>query len=80
MGRRMLTAVADTAITRTLALALRTIGSLERLAAYLGAPQSALRDWMEGRSEAPIDIYLRALDLVARGPLAEPPEGGSRKP
>jgi DNA-binding transcriptional regulator YiaG len=75
MGVRMLfAAVTDTAITRTLALALRTIGSLERLAAYLGTTPATLLDWMEGRSEAPTIVYLRALDLVARGPL-----GGSRK-
>ncbi len=63
-------AVTDTSVTRTLALALRTIGSLERLAEYLGAPEALVTEWLEGRRDAPTLAYLRALDLVARGPFA----------
>jgi len=60
----------DTSITRTLGLALRTLGSRERLAAYLGVTEERLGEWLEGRREPPTDAYLRALDLVARGPFA----------
>lgn len=78
MGWHMLlAAVEDNSVTRTLALALRTIGSLERLAEYLGVPEAMLRDCIEGRRDAPTAVYLRALDLVARGPFASP-QGGKR--
>lgn len=60
----------DTSITRTLGLALRTVGSRERLAAHLGVTADRLAEWLDGRQEPPTDIYLRALDLVARGPFA----------
>jgi DNA-binding transcriptional regulator YiaG len=65
----LLDAVTDTSVTRTLALALRTIGSLARLAEYLGASEPLVMDWIEGRCDAPTSAYLRALDLVARGPF-----------
>jgi len=63
-------AVADTSITRTLTLALRSLGGAERLALHLGVSESRLREWLAGRSEPPIDVYLRALDVVAKGPFA----------
>jgi len=62
--------VVDTSITRTLGLALRTLGSRERLAQHLGVTVERLEGWLEGRQEPPTDVYLRALDLVARGPFA----------
>jgi hypothetical protein len=62
-------AVTDTSITRTLARALRALGSRERLAAYLGVPEAELAEWLAGRGEPPTAIYVRALDLVARGPF-----------
>jgi DNA-binding transcriptional regulator YiaG len=66
----METLVLDTSVTRTLVLALRSVGGRERLAARLGVSEARLRDWLEGRVEPPIEIYLRALDLVAKGPFA----------
>lgn len=62
--------VVDTSVTRTLGLALRTVGSRDRLAAQLGVTEARLEEWLEGRQEPPTEIYLRALDLVARGPFA----------
>jgi len=61
--------VADNSVTRTLALALRTIGGRARLAEYLGVSESLLQEWLESRREPPTLIYLRALDLVASGPF-----------
>ena len=65
----MQAAVADNSVTRTLRLALRTIGGRALLAEYLGISESLLQEWLDGRSEPPTLIYLRALDLVARGPF-----------
>jgi DNA-binding transcriptional regulator YdaS (Cro superfamily) len=69
---RMLAAiVADTSITRTLALALRSIGGRELLADYLGVTEAQLEDWLAGRRTPPTAIYVRALDIVASGPFAK---------
>jgi len=63
-------AAVENSVTRTLALALSTIGTLERLAQYLGVSQKQLEQWMEGRGKPPTRIYMRALDLVASGPFS----------
>ncbi len=65
----MQAAVADNSVTRTLALALRTIGGRAPLAEYLGATEALLQEWLDGRREPPTSIYLCALDLVANGPF-----------
>ena len=72
----MQAAVADNSVTRTLALARRTVGSHAQLAAYLGVSELLLQEWLEGRSEPPTLIYLRALDLVASGPFTRPQRHG----
>ena len=74
----MQAAVANNSITRTLALALRSIGNLERLAEYLDVPTTILEEWLDGRREPPTSIYVRALDLVARGPFTAPQRGAER--
>ena len=63
------TMVGNTSITRTLERALRAMGSVQRLAQYLGVSPAQLEDWLAGRGKAPNAVYLRALDLVARGPF-----------
>ena len=63
-------AAVDTSVTRTLALALSTIGSLERLAQYLGVAQADIVQWIEGEGRPPIRVYMKALDLVASGPFS----------
>ena len=65
----MQAAVADNSVTRTLALALRTLGSRSRLAEHLDVTEPLLQEWLDGRRTPPTSIYLRALDLVASGPL-----------
>ena len=63
------TIVGNTSIIRTLERALRAMGSIQRLADYLGVSPAQLEDWLAGRGKAPNTVYLRALDLVARGPF-----------
>ena len=60
----------DNSVTRTLALALSTIGSLQRLAEHLGVDEQQLLQWIEGEGKPPIRIYMKALDLVASGPFS----------
>jgi hypothetical protein len=48
-------------ITRTLAVALCSIGSLERLAAYLEVSEAQLIDWLVGGRQPPTTIDVRAL-------------------
>ena len=73
MATHMLTpAMADTSITRTLGRALLAMGSLERLADYLGVSEAQLLDWLEGERKPPTSVYTRALDLVSRGPFIPP--------
>jgi hypothetical protein len=66
----------ETAQTRTLHRALEIAGTPERLAEMLGAPAADLPDWLSGERATPNEIYLRALDLVSRGPHHKP---GRRK-
>jgi hypothetical protein len=61
--------VADNSITRTLARALRSLGSLERLAEHLDVSPELLQEWLDGRRQPPTRVYMRALDLVAGGPF-----------
>ena len=61
--------VADNSITRTLARALHTLGSLERLAEHLDVSPELLRHWLDGSRQPPTRVYMRALDLVAGGPF-----------
>ena len=71
MGALMILAAAmENSVTRTLTRALRSMGSLERLAEHLGVSESQLMQWLTGNGRPPTPIYLRALDLVARGPFA----------
>ena len=60
----------ENSVTRTLSLALTTIGSLEQLAQYLGVTQQQIVHWIEGEGRPPIKIYMKALDLVASGPFS----------
>ena len=68
--RMLATIVANTSVTRTLERARRSLGSVARLADYLGVSQAELNEWLAGRRKPPTTIYTRALDIVARGPFA----------
>jgi len=70
MQQVLMQVAVETSVTRTLALALSTVGSLERLAQYLGVQEGELEQWMEGKGNPPTRIYMKALDLVASGPFS----------
>jgi len=56
----------DTASIRTLRRALATIGSEERLAAELNVSLVDLASWLAGERIAPSEVFIKALDIVAR--------------
>ena len=56
----------DTASIRTLRRALATVGSEERLAAELEVSVVDLSSWLSGERIAPSEVFIRALDIVAR--------------
>ena len=56
----------DTASIRTLRRALATVGSEERLAAELGVSLVDLASWLAGERVAPSEVFMKALDIVAR--------------
>jgi hypothetical protein len=56
----------DTASIRTLRRALATLGSEERLAAELNVSLVDLASWLSGERIAPGEVFIRALDIVAR--------------
>jgi len=60
-------ATPDTAHTRTLRRAVEVAGGPEPLAAALGVALPDLAAWMAGARRLPTEVFLRALDLVARG-------------
>jgi hypothetical protein len=56
----------DTASIRTLRRALATLGSEERLAAELQVSLVELSSWLSGERVAPSEVFIKALDIVAR--------------
>ena len=56
----------DNASIRTLRRALATLGSEERLAAELHVSLLDLSSWLSGERIAPGEVFIKALDIVAR--------------
>jgi len=56
----------DTASIRTLRRALATLGSEERLAAELEVSVIDVASWLAGERIAPREVFMKALDIVAR--------------
>lgn len=48
--------------------AAETLGGNRKLAAFLHVPPDELRGWLEGNVAPPLQAFLQALDLAARGP------------
>lgn len=68
---------------RTLQRATQVAGGVERLAFYLKVRPSRLRLWLQGRVSPPLDVFLRAVDLLTQNDgLLEPParESGAGNP
>ena len=59
----------STVYTRTLGLAADTLGSVDALATRLGADREAVQRWIAGTEFPPHQMFMRALDIVASGPL-----------
>lgn len=55
---------------RTLRKALEILGSEERLARALRISLDAVRKYLTDGAEVPQDIFIKALDIVARAPRA----------
>lgn len=49
---------------RVLVRAAAKAGGAEQLAKYLGVTPGRLADWMSGSKVPPVDVILRAVDLV----------------
>lgn len=52
---------------RTLARALVIVGSANRLAEVLNVPLADLEGWLAGKAQPPHEVFIAALDIVARG-------------
>jgi hypothetical protein len=59
----------ETAAIRTLRRALATIGCEERLAGALECSPLELVRWLSGEQPTPGEVFIAALDIVARGGL-----------
>jgi hypothetical protein len=53
-----------TVYTRVLHRACQVVGGVEALAARLRVPTTSLYRWLEGESEPPVAVFLKAVDLV----------------
>ena len=49
------------------------VGGVPRLARVLRVPQDELERWVDGTAEAPLEMFLASLDLVAAGPFVREP-------
>ena len=54
----------------TLQRAAQVVGGIDRLSRHLGASLQELRAWMSGEQEAPVSIFLAAVDLISSRGLA----------
>lgn len=51
------------------------LGSRARMAAFLGVRREQIQAWLDGEEDAPLEAFLRSLDVIADGPYAD---GGRR--
>jgi DNA-binding transcriptional regulator YiaG len=58
--------------TRTLRRAADTLGGVGELAALLNTSEDDVRRWIKGTDRPPQVAFLKALDIVARGPGRQP--------
>lgn len=55
---------------KALSRAEKILGSRERMAAFFRVPPEQVEAWLSGDEEAPLDVFLRSLDVIADGPYA----------
>jgi hypothetical protein len=58
-----------TARRRTLARALEVAGDARTLARFLGLALDDLHDWISGKAEVPMAVFLAFIDIVASNSL-----------
>jgi DNA-binding transcriptional regulator YdaS (Cro superfamily) len=54
---------------RTLGRALEVAGDARKLAQFLGLALDELQDWIAGRAEVPMAVFLAMIDIVAANSL-----------
>ena len=59
-----------TRYAKALSRAEKTLGGRARIAAFLGVPPEKIQAWTDGEEVAPLEIFLRSLDVIADGPYA----------
>ena len=64
----------------TLQHALKSAGSLSRLAKLLDVKPERLRRWAVGEEAIPLETFLEALDVLARGPYEAETKAALRRP
>lgn len=62
----------STVQTRTLRRAAEALGGVSGLAVHLNASENEVERWITGTDRPPQVAFLRALDIVARGPGRQP--------
>lgn len=68
MGKPLLTVQ-----TRTLRRAVDILGGKDVLRAMLHVPMARLEEWLEGAAEPPMDVFLKAVDVISTPTNAAPP-------
>ena len=63
----------STPAVRTLRRAAETLGGVPRLARAFNVSPHEVHGWLSGAQPPPPEIYMKALDVVARGPLGSVP-------
>jgi hypothetical protein len=58
----------DTVYTRTVRRAILDVGGIGQLAALLGVSTSEIESWLSGKSSPANALFLKMLDVVAKGP------------
>jgi hypothetical protein len=61
---------------KALSRAEKILGSRARMVAFFGVPPEKIQAWLDGEEEAPLEVFLRSLDVIADGPYA--PRGRKR--
>jgi hypothetical protein len=61
-------AAPDTVYTRTIRRAIEDVGGIEQLATLLQVSTKEIESWLSGKSSPGNALFLRMLDVVAKGP------------
>lgn len=59
--------------TRALCRAVDILGGKDALRAMLHVPMARLEEWLEGAAEPPMDVFLKAVDVISTPTNAAPP-------